>query len=296
MKPIKNKDLLFIVNPHSGKKKVTKIVETLHADYPDISTIVTKNLEELENVFLTQLEKYTTIIVVGGDGTVNEATKYLQNKKDKFLGVLPLGSGNGFARELGFKNSLASLIEDAKKGEFIEVDVLSINGENCVNAAGLGFDSFVAHNFQNRNRRGLKSYIYSVLKSVFSFKPFSATIYVGGEKIHDKFQMITIANTRQFGNNAIIAPLANPTDGKFDLVLVQPFAFYKYPVFVVQMFLGTLKSSRFLQFISTDKNVKIESRFKAFHIDGDPKIFTENLSIKIGENKVRIIKTKNCLF
>ncbi len=296
MDSLKNKDILFIINPHSGKKRITKIIETLNSDYPDITTIVTNNLEELKNVFLSKLEIFTAFIVVGGDGTVNEATKYLENRSDKFLGVLPLGSGNGFARELGFKNSIDSIVEDAKKGEFIEVDILTINDENCINAAGLGFDSFVAHDFQKRNSRGLKSYIYSVFKSVFTFQPFNATLNIGDNNISDKFQMITIANTRQFGNNAIIAPQAKPNDGKIELVLVKPFPFYKYPVFVLQLFLGTLKESKFLQTISTSENIKIESTFKAFHIDGDPKEFSENLSIKIGEKKVRVIKTKNCKF
>ena len=110
MQQIQNQDILFIINPHSGKKRVAEIIESINSNYPDITTIVTNNLEELEKVFISNLEKFTVFIVVGGDGTVNEATKYLQNRNDKFLGVLPLGSGNGFARELGFQNSIDSLI------------------------------------------------------------------------------------------------------------------------------------------------------------------------------------------
>lgn len=294
MHPIKNQDILFILNPHSGKKQVNKIVETINSEYSGISAVVTNNLEELEKLFVTKIDKYKVFIVVGGDGTVNEATKYLENRNDKILGIYPLGSGNGFARELGFKKSLQSLIEDAKKGEFVKVDLISINEENCINAAGLGFDSFVAHDFQTRNNRGLKSYILSVLKSILKFKPFNATIHFGKERIQDKFLMITIANTRQFGNNALIAPQAKPNDGKMDLVLVKPFPVYIYPVFIIRMFLGKLKESKYISSIPLEEDIEIKSAFKKYHIDGDPKIFIDNLSVKMLENKVHVLRTKHC--
>lgn len=294
MNSIENKDILVIINPNSGKKRITKIINSIHSLYPDISTEITNNLKELENLFRLKLENFKVFIVVGGDGTVNEATKYIQGREDKLLGVFPVGSGNGFARELGFKKSIKSLIEDANKGKFVEIDILSINGENCINAAGLGFDSFVAHDFQKRNKRGLKSYIFSVIKSVFVFKPFNASLIFGSEKIQDKFQMITIANTRQFGNNAIIAPQAKPNNGRFELVLVKSFPVYLYPIFIIRLFLGTLKESGYLKYLSITENLTIESTFKKFHIDGDPKSFTNKLSIKIAENKVRVIKTKDC--
>lgn len=296
MQPIENKDILVIINPNSGNKQVTKIVKEINSLHPDISIAISHHVKELEQTFQLNLEKYKAFIVVGGDGTVNEVIKYLHNRNDKILGILPAGSGNGFARELGFKKSIKSLIRDAKKGEFIDIDILSVNGKNCINVAGLGFDSFVAHDFQKRNSRGLKSYIFSVLKSVFVFKPFHATLIVDKKNIQGKFLMITIANTRQFGNNALISPQSKPNDGIFEVVLVKPFPIYFYPVFIIQLFSGLIKESKYVRILKVKDSLEIKSEFNKFHVDGEPQIFTNNLWVKMAQNKVRVIKTEHCKY
>lgn len=61
--------------------------------------------------------------------------------------------------------------------------------------------------------------------------------------------MISIANTRQFGNNALISPNSTPNDGIFEIAMVKPFPFYYYPIFVIKIFLGTLKGSKYINYI-----------------------------------------------
>lgn len=291
--PIENKDILFIINPNSGNKKAEELIQKIHSTDPEISIVLTRNLKERAKTFKTNIDKYKAFIVVGGDGTVNKSVKYLVDRDDKMLAVFPAGSGNGFARELGFTKNPEALLEDAKKGESLLVDILSVNKKNCINVAGLGFDSYVAHQFQQSKGRGLKNYIWATLKSVFTFKPFEAELKVDGNIIRGKYQMISIANTRQFGNNAIISPLSNPTDGIFELVLVKPFPFYLYPAFVIKMFRGTLKESKYISFVKIHEKVKIESGFKTYHVDGEPKVFDDSLKIKMLKTKIRVLKTRN---
>lgn len=291
MPEIKNKKILFIINPNSGKRNVSKILYELRAFESDVAVVITNSTKDLKKEFETNIDKYNVFIVVGGDGTVNEAAKYLHGRSDKILGIYPAGSGNGFARELGFKKKLKSLVEDAKKEETIQVDILSVNNRLCINVAGLGFDSFVAHRFHKSKGRGLKNYIWSTLKSAITFKPFEAKITTGEKEIRGKFQMISIANTRQFGNNAIISPQSKPNDGIFELALVKPFPFYLYPSFVVKMFRGTLKESKYISYLKAKKTVEIASGFKMYHIDGEPKVFGKSLKIKMREDKIQILKT-----
>ncbi len=293
MPKIKNKDILFIINPNSGNQKAEALIKGIHLIDPEISIILTQNLKERSKTFKQNLENHKVFIMVGGDGTVNKAIKYLIGLDDKILGVYPAGSGNGFAHELGFTKHLETLIKDARKGESMLVDVLSVNKKNCINVAGLGFDSYVAHQFHVSKGRGLKNYIWATLKSVFTFKPFEAKLEVDGKIIEGKYQMISIANTRQFGNNAIISPLSKPNDGIFELVLVKPFPFYLYPAFVAKMFRGTLKESKYISFVQVHKNIKIESVFKMCHVDGEPKVFDESLTVKMKKSKIRVLKTSS---
>lgn len=292
MPAIKNKDILFIINPNSGNQKAENLIRKIHAISPEIAVSITRNLKDRAKTFKQNLEKYHVFVLVGGDGTVNKAIKYLIGHDDKILAVYPAGSGNGFSNELGFTKNLEQLIEDAKKGESLLVDVLSVNKKNCINVAGLGFDSYVAHRFQQSKGRGLKNYIWTTLKSVFAFKPFEAKLEVDGIGISGKYRMISIANTRQFGNNALISPQSKPNDGFFELVLAKPFPFILYPSFVIKMFRGTLKESKYVSFVKVKKSIKIESGYKAYHVDGEPKSFDESLTVKMKKNKIRVLKTK----
>ena len=148
----------------------------------------------------------------------------------------------------------------------------------------------MAHQFHQQKGRGLKNYILATVKSVFTFKPFHATIATDDQKIEGKYQMISIANTRQFGDNAFISPQSKPDDGIFELVLVKPFPFFMYPLFVIRLFSNTLKHSKYIQYIQSKNQVKIISDFKHYHIDGDPKKSPGNLLVKILEKKISFLK------
>lgn len=294
MQPINENEILFIINPNSGKRNSGELLAEIKKHAPNIETLVTRDLEDLANTFNLNSGRNKAFVVVGGDGTVNGSIPFLVGQPDKLLAVLPSGSGNGFARELGFKGSLHELISDLKKGETVNVDVLKVNEKYCINTAGLGFDSKVAHDFHQRTGRGFWNYVISTLHSVFAFRPFEATITMEGKSFSGKFQMITMANTRQFGNNAIIAPMANPTDGNFELVLVKPFPVYLYPAFIIRMFRGKLKTNKYIEYISVQNSAEIKSDFKNYHIDGEPKIFENNVKIEMIKEKVRVLKTRNC--
>jgi YegS/Rv2252/BmrU family lipid kinase len=290
MSTIENKDILFIINPNSGRKNTKKIIKQIRGYSTDFSTVVTTDKRALKKVLKDKTERFKLFVIVGGDGTVNAAVKYFIDKKDKLLAVYPAGSGNGFARELGYKPSLEKLMHAIKNNKTVDVDVLEINNQICINVAGIGYDSFVAHQFHIQKGRGLKNYIIATLKSFFTFVPFNATIITDDQKIKGKYQMISIANTRQFGNNAFISPQSKPDDGIFELVLVKPFPFYLYPLFIIRLFSNTLKPSGYIEYFSVKNQVEIISDFKYYHVDGDPKTHSDTIKIKLAESKIRFLK------
>jgi len=106
-----------------------------------------EDLNEFRVFMKKNLDNYDIFVAVGGDGTVNSLASELKGT-GKILGVLPIGSGNGFAREMGFRKDIESLIECIRKKNPIDIDVLNINQRLCINVAGIGLDSFVAHDFQ----------------------------------------------------------------------------------------------------------------------------------------------------
>lgn len=290
---IDKSEILFIINPASGQRNPEKIIAKIKNDCPGIRYIVTRNKEELDSVFTLNPEKFKVFVAVGGDGTANEIARYLQNNKEKILAIYPNGSGNGFANELGFVKNFSSLLDDILRGETIDIDVLDVNGHPCINMMGLGFDSFVAHSFQ-QSSRGLKNYILSTLKSVFWFKPLEATITTAsGNELNGKFFMVSVANTRQYGNHAIASPTSLPNDGVFETILVSPFPVYLFPVFVWKMFTSKLKDSKYIRYIREAKSATIVSDYQKFHIDGEPFLGSGKMTVSICKNSLRVIRTKN---
>ncbi len=287
---IQPEEVLFIINPNSGKGRATQIIHQIQAHDDTIDFIVTPDQQAAEEVFSNLDKKYKGLVVVGGDGTINMAIGYLAEHTELVLGVVPFGSGNGFARTLGFDGDVKRLMDGFASGVFEKLDVLEINGEYAVNVSGIGIDSYVAHQFQKSKRRGFVTYLFSTVKAIIQFRDFEAKISTTEGAEEGKYRMIAIANTKQFGNNAIIAPDANPSDGLYDLVLVRPFPFWQYPKVLIKLFKGKLTSSKYIKYLSMDDETKIKWAGEKYHLDGEPKSTPGDLVIKIHKRFIRIVR------
>ncbi len=289
MGKISLQDIIFVINPHSGTK-TGKILEKFRSVAPEIDYFISNTLKEFDTFLSTKADHYKVLIICGGDGTINTTLKYLLKYPSLKLAVLPNGSGNGFARELGFNGDIKELIDQIVKGETETVDVLKVNDELSCNMVGLGFDSYVANEFEKMPSRGLKTYIYCTIQALLKYKPIQAKVSADGSVLEGKYHMINIANTRQFGNNALIAPMAVYNDGLLDLVLIKKIPFYVVPGFVFRLFLGKLKNSKYVQFVKANKLI-IDSNSETYHVDGEPKTLTEALNIEILK-QIEVVKMK----
>ena len=98
-------------------------------------------------------------------------------------------------------------------------------------------------------------------------------------------------NTRQFGNNAYIAPEARPNDGIIDLVLIKPFPKILGPLFIIRLFTKKINRSKYVVHIKTDKEIIIETDETRFHIDGEPLKISGKVVIKIKREVLKVLKT-----
>jgi len=289
----KTNKALFIINPSAGVQPVTFIVsKDLDRRKNDLSLSKSLTKEDTGDLIRQNFHNHDVFIAAGGDGTVHTIATELVGS-DKILGVLPLGSGNGFAKEFGFKFNIRSLLSDIKKADSVNIDVIEINDKLCLNVAGIGLDSFVAHSFNNLKLRGFLSYLWLTFKTFLQLRPFHVTIRCGEEVIvSEKLFVLTIANTRQFGNNAFIAPDARPNDGIIDLVLIKPFPKILGPVFVIRLFTKKINKSKYVRFIKIDKEIVIETEETRFHIDGEPMNISGKVVVRIKKEVLKVLKTR----
>lgn len=289
---ISESEILFVINPRAGKRNIDNILKTIKKIDRGIKYIIIDNLDDLDIQMNVEFDNFKVFVAVGGDGTVNSLMKYLINREDKALAVLPLGSGNGFAKELGFKYNIKTLLEQITKGETHLIDVLEINKNSFINMAGIGFDAVIAHDFQKSETRGLFNYIISSLKTYFTYKPIDASICIDGNEINGNFQMISIANTRQFGNNAFISPMSKPDDGIFEVVFLKTVPFFSAFLFAYRLFTGKLKENSYIQYLSCDSSITIKTNCKKYHIDGDPMFSDGKYDVSIHKKCLKILKTQ----
>ncbi len=282
----------FIVNPSAGKHKNLKMLEKdIKKLFPQAEIIYTKYAGHAKELALEAAQKnYKTTVAVGGDGTINEVTQGLVNS-DTALGIIPCGSGNGFARliRMPLKNTTKCL-EIIKKGKTKKIDVGLANNEYFLNVAGFGFDALVAHKFATSKRRGKLPYFQIGIKEFFSYQPakFGLTFH-DGKKTEISPLCAAFANGTQYGSNFFIAPKAKLDDGLLDMVIIKPANIFKM-LLGLPNFLKDGLSPVKLTGTQKIKDVKIESKTPFYyHIDGEPRECKDLLKITVHPKSLTII-------
>ena len=168
------KNIAFIVNPISGtktKNRLAKLIRELLDPVQFSPTVVVTeyagHATQLAQQFAAQ--DYYAVVAVGGDGTVNEVASGLIGTNTA-LGIIPNGSGNGFARHLDISTRMNRAIEMLNSSEVISVDYGMVNDIPFFSTFGVGFDAVVAQDFADSSR-GFKGYVQSIFKDLFKYKP-----------------------------------------------------------------------------------------------------------------------------
>ncbi|RYF51430.1 MAG: diacylglycerol kinase, partial [Cytophagaceae bacterium] len=244
-----NTDLLVIINPLSGTLPLAQREglrafiaaeanqQAYHAEI--VTTVRAGQATELATQAVKQ--GIRRVLVMGGDGTINETARALRRTATA-LGIVPLGSGNGLARHLGLPMNPQKAAQRALAGKPVLIDSGELNDHPFFCTAGLGFEAYVAHEFAKQPTRGLQTYIKTAYKSFWSYQP--AEYIIDGKKTGPLFSL-TAANAAQFGNNAWIAPTANIADGKLDLCQIKPFPAHMASVIGWQLFRKSLNYSAY---------------------------------------------------
>lgn len=209
------------------------------------------------------------ILAWGGDGTINEVASVLAFGQVP-LGIIPAGSGNGLARELGVDRRPERAIADAVAAQPRPMDVGEVDGHLFANIAGIGFDAHVASQFATAARRGFLGYAGITARALRSYVPLCYRISSGGEQQEVRAVLVTIANSAQFGNGALIAPGARVDDGELDLVVLEERSRLRTVWAVPRLFNGTMQRISGCR-INRVREVTIEAdEVLTYHVDGEP--------------------------
>ena len=285
------KRILFIQNPVAGRhhrKLQKKEVDDFFQPDTYIEVVTTRAPGDASNIVTSRFDEFDIFVAVGGDGTVNEVGKELIDT-DKILAIVPAGSGNGLARELGMNMDCRVALIQIAEHNLSAIDTISIGCNPCLNVAGLGFEAEVAHHFKTQKKRGFSSYANSVVKLLSSHKPLEILMEVNGETVSRKVFSISFSNSRQFGNNAYNSPLAGFNDGIIDVSVIKPFPIVLAPELTIRLFNKTLHRSWFYEVIKTENIRILNSGNMRWHIDGEPVCIDGPLDITIRKKSLKVL-------
>jgi diacylglycerol kinase (ATP) len=162
-----------------------------------------------------------SVIVWGGDGTVNEVGTALIGSAT-VLGLVPAGSGNGLAAALEVSMQPERAVSDAFDAPPHRIDAGMMAGRPFFNVAGIGFDAHVATLFNQRAKgaRGGWPYISIGVREAFRYRARKYRLTLDGRDVEANALLIVFANGPEFGLRTRIAPGARVNDALLDAVVV----------------------------------------------------------------------------
>lgn len=293
--------MLFILSTKAGKTEfdlnendIKKIYNKKDFD-ENVSIITTSYENHTKDTASDFIEKYKnfkkTIIVAGGDGSLNEVCNVIYKKdlENTSLGLIPMGTGNDFSKNFSYKNfKIQNLLNLKEK----KIDLIRVNNKVGINVLSLGFDTVVlkkAYEFlDKRPSLGKKAYLLGVIRALkfLSYQDLSFELFDRENKkikFSDKFLLAAICNGAYYGSGFNPAPSAKINDGHLNLVYAKKLPSILLPSLIIRYKFGLLENSKYLDEIKVKKG-KIKSNINILaNIDGE--IFeNKEINFEIIEN------------
>lgn len=306
MKNKKKPAWLVIVNPNAGVGKGAK-------DWKNISRLLDKHGFTYRSLFTKgrlhamqmvadQVEKgYRKIIIVGGDGTMNEAVNGIFNQQavpttEVSLGMISVGTGNDWVRTYGFPTEYKEAVKALKK-EYTQLQDAGLvtydsdQGQTkryFINMAGLGFDGLVAQKTNYDKDRGKSNpmlYLKNLVTSLFSYTSSQTRVVVDDKEVNEKIFSIGIGIGCYNGGGMRQTPGALPDDGLFDVTVIKDMSKWSVIASIRRLYDGTIgKHKRVLTFVG-----------KHIIIDSDPPVLLETDGESLGRSPFEFRILHRCI-
>lgn len=236
---------LAIVNPAAGKGLGARLAPTLAAElvHAGLAADIVTSPAPLEGARLASAaveDGYERVIAVGGDGTASEVANGLVGS-GVALGLYPIGSGNDFARALGYPRKRKDLARFLARATPRRIDVGEVNGRVFVNAAGVGIDGHVAERIVASARvvGPTLGYFVGALVSIATYRPRQMRITIDGTERSGRHLIAVAANGTHFGSGMHVAPAAKLDDGLLDIVVGGDLGRWASVVALAKLYRGT---------------------------------------------------------
>lgn len=284
------KNIIMIVNPISGDVDKSEFIVAAanlaaseNLNFVLYNTTGEDDISKIKSLYLSY--KPERIIVAGGDGTIKMVAEAME-KHDVIIGIVPGGSANGLAMDLNLPATVTENLDIAFHNNYMEVDMISINGKKSIHLSDLGLNAELIKNYEKGTIRGKWGYALQTVTTLIDLSdPFTATVRGDFETIECTARMIVIANSKKYGTGVTINPNGVMNDGKFELVILKNLDL----IVLGKIVTGNMPiDSDDVVIISTDKAEIITNEPVCFQIDGEYCGEETKLDIRILHKQMKV--------
>ncbi len=285
-------NVLLVNNPNSGRRQALKYKKSV------LKFLLGKNLRfksiGIDEIEKTPFDEFDTVLVIGGDGTVNKIIPYVINT-GKVIGVIPSGTANLLAAKLKIPANVNKALKVIENGKITDIDTLKINDKFSVLRFGLGYDSdIICKTPQSlKNRFGYFAYFLAGILFALRLKQKHYTIFYDDKKLSIVATCIIAANAgNMFRDLFSISQKCELNDGLLDIFILK----VKNPVMFFIEFLQIIfdkKSSGSKAMYFQTSNFRIKNDITTGHIDGEKTKFKDDIEINIIPKSVKVFSNSD---
>jgi YegS/Rv2252/BmrU family lipid kinase len=256
---------LIICNPKAGKGKSL----TLLAKLEDFLVHNNLKYETCQLSYPEDLSKYSCVIIIGGDGTVNYVLNHYKNISIP-IAIIKGGTGNDYAT-LHLGNIIyEKQFEVAIQHKTIAVDAGLCNHKIFINGVGIGFDGWVVKkNIGKRFFSGITAYYSTIISLLLFYKESTIKIITPEESFEQATFMMSIAKGKTYGGGFKVAPDAHPCNGHFDFIVIGKIGLFNRFRYLPIIEKGKHLTLPFVKCLATKKIEVIANHPIQAHLDGE---------------------------
>lgn len=290
------RSICFIFNPSANRKRAERELHWLQEQTKTLwKNVHIHYLSPADNINIIVNEladRFDVIVGCGGDGTISRVLNGAVGT-DVTIGLLPIGSGNDFAKAIHLPGDLDECLQIIKEGTSKEIDLLKVSGDSdtwCCNTLGFGFDGWANyHSARIKKFKGGIVYVMGALKAAFTFGGMRLNLKTDQETLEGDFLMVTACNGPVEGGNFKVAPHAINDDGWLDVLLIEKMTLIRLLWLLPRVPFGVKESWHGVRFLRCHElNIKSDIPV-AVHCDGEllgTKI--KNLNVKLHHKAVKV--------
>jgi YegS/Rv2252/BmrU family lipid kinase len=279
-------ETLIILNPAARSDKARGTWKEIQK-WPGATTRLTSAPGDARALAAWAVDKgFHTVVAAGGDGTINEVVNGLAGS-DVVLGVLPVGTMNVFAAELGLPGDLKAAWQVINHGTIRKIDLARANDQYFVQLAGVGLDAQALQATTSESKRSLGplSYVLSAAQIASQVPP---RLLVEADGIEREGSFVLVGNGRYYGTRLAFFKNARFDDGKLDVLIFKNLGYLDIARYVGTVLMGTHTAQKDIEYFQTKRAVVRCDRTVPVEVDGE--VATESpVTFRISSRKLRVI-------